>query len=611
MRNVVEMLLAKTGQTRGDLASKRGAKGSIFRRAGVSDSAELRRILEIPRRDWEVGIGGRFGSTQELVKLLTEEYKTPHGTQELWPVQAVILAELHDFGGVVGPIKTSGGKTLPSFLAPAVANLKSGGPALLLVPSLMLDITKRKYKDLSVHWHLPPITIQSYNFLSIEKNKDWLFELAPSIIIADEAHKLKNMGAACTKRVHWYMHDYPDTTFIPLTGTPWNRSILEYAHLVQWALPKFCPLPRDYGSLMEWGLCLDEEKVSANALMPGHLIKLCNDEELQEARTEPLKATRKAFQRRFTETPGVVSVSDAGLTTPLSITGFDLDIDSAEIDRAFTSVRRYWRTPDGRPFAEAVKVWAHCRELACGFYYVWDPPPPKEWLRRRTAFCSDIRHIIGHNNRRLATEFQVVKAIKEGQYDVQSYWDWVDIRDTYSYVKLPIWVHDRTINHAAEWLGCSPRGICWVEHEAFGRRLSQVTGLQYWNKGVDSKGRFIEDAEGPIIASVRSNGTGRDLQHKWNQNLVISCAPNGETWEQMIARTHRFGQPEDKVTFDVYLGCAEMYWGFQQAIKDADWAATMLKQPRKLLMADIQIEAIETVASKKSVRWNKNISKVV
>jgi hypothetical protein len=603
MPSLVDMLLAKSGQTRAQLAQKRGAKGSMFRRAGVSDSSELRRILDLPRRDWEQGLGGRFGTTEELVRLVTEQFKTPKGTQEAWPVQAVALAELHDFGGLVGPIRTSGGKTLISFLAGAALDLS---PVLLLVPAMMLEVTKEKYLILSEHWNLPEIVFQSYNFLSREENKDWLHNLKPRVIIADEAHKLKNLKAACTKRVHWYMVDFPDTVFVPLSGTPFNRSLQEVGHLVQWALPKFCPIPRDYGTALEWSLCLDEEKSGINALAPGQLIRLCNSQELELLKKEPLKAVRQAFQRRFTETPGVVSVSDPGITIPLEIRGFDLDIDCDDVDFAFNEVRRYWRTPDGRPFAEAVKVWMHCRQIACGFYYIWEPAPPKGWLRARTAWCQDLRHILSHNNRRLATEFQVVKAIQAGLYEVASYWEWKEVRETYKYKKVAVWVHDKTVNFANNWLQNNPEGICWVEHEAFAERLTEVSGLSYFGPGgVDSNGTMIEKSNGPVIASVRANGTGRDLQHNWNRNLVISCSPNGEVWEQMLARTHRFGQKAPKVTVDVLMACSEQYYGFQQAIRDAEFAATMLKQPRKLLMADIEVEALEDVVTKRSPRWQK------
>lgn len=606
MTSALDKVLAKMGKTRTEMAQKRGSVGQVFRRAGVSDSAELRRIIRLPRRRWEDGVGDE--SIEETIEVLTQALKKPRGTQRLWAQQAAVLAELHYFNGVAAPIRTTGGKTLMSLLAPAVVEVDR---ALLLVPGALKTITQHKKTKLSEHWNIPNVYIESYNFLSREENAEWLDEFRPGMIIADECQALKNLQAACTKRVHWWMNDNEECIFLPLSGTFTNRSLHEFAHLLKWSLKSRCPVPRDYGSAVEWGLCIDENKTDGNSLGPGKLSLLYNDEEAAMSKRAPLVAVRRAFQRRLCETPGVVSASDVGVTIPLKIRSFDLPIDLPDVDEAYRHVRKRWETPCGQPFCEAVKVWSFCRQLACGFYYIWSTEPPKMWLKRRQDYSRSIRHIIAHNNRRLATEFQVCKAIRAGLYDCPEYWAWVEIRDTFVPDNIPVWVHDEAIVHAAEWLEANPRGICWTEHKAFGNRLSEETGIPYFGaKGLDAKGRMIEHVEGPVIASVRSNGTGRDLQFNWDKNLIMSCAPNGEVFEQLLARTHREGQRAPEVTCDLYMGCSEFYYGFQQALKDTEYAATVLNQSRKLLRAELEIPSVETVAALASngrIRWQIGI----
>lgn len=97
----------------------------------------------------------------------------------------------------------------------------------------------------------------------------------------------------------------------------------------------------------------------------------------------------------------------------------------------------------------------------------------------------------------------------------------------------------------------------------------------YRSKGLDSKGRFVEDAkskDGSIALSLASNAEGRNLQHEWSENLMVSCPPVGTVFEQVCGRTHRPGQTADEVWFDVLLGCDVEYECWVQANKDAEYA---------------------------------------
>jgi hypothetical protein len=129
----------------------------------------------------------------------------------------------------------------------------------------------------------------------------------------------------------------------------------------------------------------------------------------------------------------------------------------------------------------------------------------------------------------------------------------------------------------------------WVSQVALGEELARVLGLPYYGKkGLDERRRLIDSAspmDGSIIASIASNGEGRNLQ-AWSRSLVIGRPLSGGEWEQLLGRTHRDGQTADEVTIDVVASCLEHYEGFGKALDQASYAETVQGQPQKLLLAD-------------------------
>lgn len=585
MPTIAEKLFAKVGPP-----SPNSKAGLIFRRDGVRDTSELKRIAALPRRRWQDGLGGRHGTPEEMARLLTAAFKREGGEQEFRPVQAAALSDLHDFG-LFGPMRVGSGKTLVSFAAPAV--LGSQRP-LLLIPAKLRDKTLREWQKAQQHWVLPPIRIESYEMLGRVQAADYLEQYRPDLIIADEAHRLKNPKAAVTKRVRRWMSEHGhETRFVPLSGTMTTRSIKEYYHLLRWALgERLMPLPIDWPEMQEWAECLD---VGEDSRAPGALRTLCNGEELSRIESggeDAISAIREAYARRLTETPGVISTVDKLVSCSLSISQVDLPLDHLA---PYFEQLRGGETPDGHPWTEKVDEWRHARELTTGFYYVWSPRPPDPWLFARRAWAKFVRETLKHS-RLYDSEMQVAQAVAggklssivhdpiDGPKDV--YAMWVATRDTFKPNQEPRWVSDTVLNYAAKWL--ETPGICWVEHVAFGERLSEMTGLPYFGGGgVTKDGRNIEDESecGPIIASIAANSDGRNLQ-RFSRNLVVSCPPNNKTWEQMAGRTHRDGQTADEVTFDVILGCREALEGFWKAVTQAGYVSSSTQQPQKLLYAD-------------------------
>ena len=581
----------------------------IFKKKNVPNSVELQRVKHLPRRKWE-------DYPEELTELLSEAYcRKVAGFREmtLRPVQAAALADLHDYRGLFGPISVGSGKTLINFLAPAV--LESQRP-LTLIPAKLRSKTETEWYRLSKHWRLPTMRIESY--AKVSRDPHLIENYRPDLIFADEGHRLKNTKAAVTKRVKRYVEavkagkidGVSEVVIAVVSGTLTTESLLDYWHLMRWSLGEDkMPLPAKWNDVMDWADCIDVKK-SGSRTAPGALAELCTREErknLALGGEVAVKTIRNAYRRRLHETPGVVATSTAGVACSLVIDTVDIPLDN-RLDSHFKQLRDLWQTPDGWDFTQPIDLWRHARELACGFYNVWDPRPPEDWLEARRLWKKWVRETLKHS-RTLDTDMQVAQACKDGilnpvENGVHLYQQWVDIRDSFEPNTVPVWVDDSAIRFAIDWLN-NHDGICWTEHPCVGEAIAEYGGFPYFGRGgVDRlTGETIEETSARrVIASVQSNGEGRNLQ-RWNRNLVLSCVPNGKVLEQLLGRCHRPGQKADTVYYTFVQSVAEHVTGFNHAIKQAKYIETTTGQPQKLLYADRSTMSLMDLANKQGWRW--------
>lgn len=542
----------------------------------VANSSEFRRIVAIPRRAPEI--------SDEIVREMTSVLRTPRGTMSLRPVQALALHDLGLHGGLAAPIGVGGGKTLISLLAPYVLGLKR---PLLLLPAALIEKTEKERRELSRHWLIPRnLRLESYERLGRVAAAKFLEQWAPDGIIMDEAHRLKNPKAACTRRVARYVKEHPETKVVAMSGTFMKRSLRDFAALLEWALGDNAPVPLTDGELEEWCCALDEKVNPLSRLEPG-----------------PLGPTREAarewYQRRLLETPGVVAMgAKDDVSASLYVRSLAYDVGT---DEQFARLRDAWERSDGWALSQAVDIWRHARELALGMCYVWDPLPPEEWLNARREWAKFVRETIKYS-KTLDSELHVASACDRDELPSGELRRWREVRPSFTIESKPIWHDDGALRACEEW-AMSNRGIVWVEHGFFGRELARRTGIPYYRAGgQDVNGNPIEAEKGdrPVIASIASCGTGRNLQ-MFSKNLVTSVPQGADAWEQLLGRTHRTGQTADTVEVDVLRGCAEHHEGFMAASADAAALAATLGQPQKLCLADICWD--ETKGS--GPRWNR------
>lgn len=579
-----------------------------WRRPVVADTAELRRIRDLPRRTWTEE------TLASLAREMTSVLKTPDGTMELRPVQALALHDIGTCGGLFAPIRVGGGKTLVSLLTPYV--LEAQRP-MLLMPASLIGKTQRELQTLSKHWRIPRnIRMHSYEMLGRVQAADTLEFYRPDLLILDEAHRAKNKRAGVTRRLVRYVRQHPEVRVVVMSGTMIKDSLKDFAHLLRWSLKHGAPVPASDGEVEEWADALDE-KISNpwRRADPGALMTLAAP---GDGGDDELSTARRAFRRRLVETPGVVSTAGESVNCSLYVRALPYAVNDVT-ERNFHILRSKWETPDGWALSEAVAVWRHARELALGMHYVWDPRPPQEWLMARRAWAQFVRETLSRS-RTLDTELQVARAVQKGALEAPEFDVWMRMRPGFTPNPKALWHDDSALELCQDWMNKHPDGIVWVEHRFFAHELSRRTGAPYFGpKGLGPRGQFIEDAQGPIIASVAANATGRNLQHKWRTNLVTSCPSTALLHEQLIGRTHRDGQRGDDVTVDIMFGCWEHWNGFETARAAAKMSNDMLGDGAplvlhsgnapKLLIADVDWPSDVDVARMPGARWTKVVDK--
>lgn len=562
---------------------------AIAKRRGVQRTSEFERISALPRREWEKDSGLedlRLGLT-EMLRLPAPStlIVDPDIPTELWAIQAAALRDAHDRRGGFFPIGVGCGKAMISIF---VAVLLEVERPLLMVPADLREQTNRKVlPQLKQLWRThPDLKVIGNSELSLAKNAELLDQLKPDLIILDEVQEYKNVSAGRTKRMRRYMAEHPETIVIAMSGTISNRSLRDYHHIIQWCLGEDTPLPKKWTELCDWADAIDEGVPDQTRMGPGVLLSWSKED---EADLEPLAAGRCAFRRRLTETPGVVSSGEDTLDVALRIRKVTMPIPDI-VHRMLGTLRDSWEDPNGASLAEAVDVWRIARQLALGFWYEWIPPGPRPWLDARKEWIRYVRETLRHNRRKLDTPLQVWNECERkhaGKDDDCEWCRWRKIKDTFKPNPVAQWLSFHAVDFVRDWFTAGD-GICWVEHQALGERLSRDLGISYYGAGKKASAEIL-DAKGPIIASIRAHGRGKNLQ-QWNRNLILSPSSSGQTWEQMMGRTHRAGQKTDAVTFDVNLCIEEQKASFRQALKDARYLEDSLGGRQKLLYGDITFD---------------------
>lgn len=584
MGRVLDNMLKRRGRKWGDVRTS-SKLGELLQKRGVEDSSEIDRILSLPRRKWEEN-----PDLDDLGLYLTDVFRTSNGEQEVWPIQTAALADVHDYDGLLGPIGVGEGKTLLTRLMPLV--LEADRP-VLLIPGKLRQKTIDEFAELDAHWIAHPnLILITYEKIARRKSKDLLNKINPDLIVADEAHKLKNLDAGCTKRVaRWMNKHFNETIFVALSGTITKRNLMDYWHLALWALgPDVAPVPNDPREAACWSLALGTkvplERQPAVGALKRFIVSRKNKKKAKK--TLPSRnEVRAAYGTRLRETPGVVASFGDQVGASIVIEFWD-PVLSLDAQAVALNVSREYVGPEGEPILNGAEIWRHLREAVCGYYSIWDPEPPNEWLIPRRRFGKFVREALKDFPEKYDTPDQVAQACEEELLDSGGLYEhWKTVEKTFKPNTVEHWIDTEVLEKLIK--RTPPKSLVWVDRHAVGRKLAELTGWPFHHAGGrDDNGRYIEDLQGEqtAILSVMANLEGRNLQ-KWSSNVVVSPLPDGGVLEQQIGRTHRRGQEADEVNVLFMLGHEVLRRGMDQAFRDAKYIQNTTGVRSKLGLADV------------------------
>ena len=552
---------------------------------GPTASADLDRIMELPRRDLPL-----IDLTPELRRpeaLRSGRSPCPgcdlcrNGDPSLRLIQSQALQEAREVGGEGAPIGVGFGKAGVSLLLATV--MGSQKTVLMLPANLREQLEDRDLPMWSRHFLVKTnvIHVVTYSTLSTAKSADVLDLLQPDLIVCDEAHNLRHRSAARTKRFLRYLNKHPQTRLVVMSGTMTNNSLHDYAHLFEHALKQGSPLQLHFPTLSSWAAAIDVSDMPTDM---GELRRLCN----------PGEHVREGFQRRLRDTPGVVATSAGAMddaSCSLIIQERKVEIPE-NVQALLTKLRNKgeggWCRPDGEELEDALAFNRVAKQMASGFYYRWVWPTcpicqgvralPNtircaicrghgvvkdfDWMERRGNWHKAMRSFLSHAAKPgMDSPLLLAQAAATGRWDEPTWGPWAEVKHKDMPPVETVWIDPFLVNDAVKW-GKEVGGIIWYEHGAIGRKIAEVSGFPLFGPGKEASTALLAESmrvlkkgeQAPtIICSIKAHGTGKNLQN-WNRSLWTSTPSSGSVLEQLIGRCHRPGQKADEVIVELYRG---------------------------------------------------------
>nr|CAB4128894.1 hypothetical protein UFOVP114_100 [uncultured Caudovirales phage] len=553
------------------------------------------RIAALPRVDYS-----QADWNHALVK--------PGSVYRLNPMQSQAFEAMSRMDGMCGHIGVGHGKTFIVLLAGQVLNRRRN--IVITTAPNVSQLRESYYRQVKPNFYVPaedPIII-SFNDLSTPRSKDKPDLLEDLIgdcpptevsIAVDEAHHIKDLSASRTFRVQRFILDRPEMAFVAVSGTLITTDIRKGWHLFAWALGMQSPLPVDSLYIKSWTECLHDKG------QPGEL-DWRNVEPLlkwadpswtpKPVRLDERPTAQKAFQARLRCAPGVVMSREGSIGTALNLRVRPLPMPR-EVEDALEALEEEAVLPNGEPIEDdPIELWRYGTSLSTGYFYVPDWPDGEEdaeYVMSRRAWCRALRAELEARRKKGYDSAALIAAQLEEDIDkpererklrpIHTTWlRWKAAKSRWGTAGPPVkavWVSSYLVNDAVAWAKQQKKPvILWYKSRAVEDAL-RMCNVPVYGAGSDHPTRPITCA-----MSIDVHGTGKNLQ-AWSLQLFLEPADNETQWEQVLGRTHRFGQTADEVEGLLYQCTPWMRKNFARAVMGARSTLNLTGATQKLLYA--------------------------
>lgn len=580
---------------------------------------EVERITSLPlipsitEEEWET-----FCRENQLVESYNAGWR-------LWPQQAGALLAYDLYDGAFLPVGVGAGKTLIGLMIAERAYQNDIERSLLLVPPQVYDQLVRK--DISWARARVPISVPlmqlggisrkkrlqfarsgrpgcyilPYSCLSTVDSSELLDLISPGLIIADEAHLLKNSNAARTKRVRRYI-DKHAPQMVAMSGTITSKSISDYWHLIRACLKENSPLPNSAHIVRQWGQVIDAgtgwsapidgydpsyDGFRTEPIMP--LVRWAQKHHPEEDFPESVRGFRKAYKFRLNSAPGVVISAEHEIGTSLLMSNRPAVLEgtgSDELEKLMENVAQ-GIAPNGDVIDHAIHEFSWLYQLTAGVYndLYWPKAATltkerktsedyaedlldrskwhhkmlqlyhsalRKWLSRRAKPGLDTPLLVSlemakHGSKQVGQElYDAWRLVKDADFEER-----LDRRSR------PVRVCPYKINHAVSWaqreVPAGAGAVLWTFHKEVGFWLTE----ELEKAGLDAlhcpagKAHNVAitdpaNADKILVASIGAHHIGKNLQH-FSHQLVVQWPRSAVVAEQMLGRLHREGQEADEL----------------------------------------------------------------
>ena len=550
--------------------------------AAATDLTETQRVVALPTADYA-------GAD------LNAELRCEGGSHKLREIQSAALLAIRENRGGFFPIGVGHGKSWIALLAATVLDCTA---AVILAPASTVAQLHRTYHELRDHFDVVPPTILSYAQLSQPKGTSILRELAEKfgadrmVLVADEAHRLKRLESARTKRVIRFLNANPSVSFVALSGTMISKTLRDFSHLAEMALRERAPVPVDNHHLEAWCNCIDVQGrpsrhdwmfVKSLVSWAGSDIDLVRGQERRSI-------VRKAYQKRLRTSAGVVASTEGSLGCSLLLNMRDeLTVPDTILD--LIGGIEDGVDPAGEPIADDATSWRVTRYIVQGFFYRWvwgEEGEDLEWLEARRGWGRECRYELARSSHEgYDSPFLVASRIQReinkdrGGRAIHRAWQrWCQQKHKPAPPVEAVWVDDYLIQDALAWANRqSEPVILWCDSQAVQDKLAEH--MPVFGAGAEVPTEAITCA-----MSIQAHGVGKNLQ-AWRNQLIISPPSSGKTWEQLLGRLHRQGQLADEVECVVYAHAPAFTNAIASAMDDARMIEDATGNRQKLIFATV------------------------